>query len=117
MSQTATKILLPQTSFNPSSPPTIINGEKQSAASYYLSSKSVQTVTWNITNFTGHIVVQASLVTDPSASESNWFTIHTVSGTNSTQNSFVNLTGNYVWIRVKITDFRSGTIQNIKLSY
>ena len=114
MSQTSTKILLSQTPFTSI---TNIIGEKQSAASYYLSSKTQQTVTWNLTNVTGLMVIQASLVTEPSNSDSDWFTVYTLLCSSMTQSSFANIVGNYVWMRAKMMSFSSGVIQNIKLSY
>lgn len=115
MSQPNISILLPQVAFNGSNLNTI--GEKQPAAAYYVSGNSLQTISWNMTNFTGRLVFQASLVDSPSSNDSDWFTVHILYCDKMTQTSFANLQGNYVWIRAKIVDMSSGVIQHVKLSY
>jgi len=112
MSQSATFILLPQTVVQVN--PTVI-GSKQPAASYYTAGKTLQTVTWSLTNVTGILSVQATLSENPE--ETDWFTINNLVCTNMTQNGFVNLTGNFTWLRVVMSSFSVGVIQYVKVSY
>jgi hypothetical protein len=92
-------------------------GTKQPAASYYVSGNNLQTITWNLTNVTGLITIQASLADDPSSNDTDWFTIMTLPCSSLTQNSFANLYGNYVWVRAKMVGMTSGLIHSIKISY
>ena len=106
-------------------------GTKIAAASYYLGNKALQTVNINTTGFTGTLVIEASLYTDPATTTtepSNWFTVHSITananGTTGSDellaantNVAVNITGNYVWMRARIVDFGAGTVNWVKLSY
>lgn len=114
MAQTTTLQLLPQTSFNN----TRVIGEKQPAASYYAGNKNLQTITWNFTTVKATVYIEASLVAEPT-SDSDWFVVHIIATGNNTltQSSFVNLSGNFVWLRVRVDPFTMGVIQNIKVSY
>lgn len=114
MAQTTTVQLLPQTAFNGSN--TAIVGERQPAAAYYLGNQDLQTVTWSITNVTGLISIQASLVDNPTSND-DWFIVYNLSCTALTQSSFININGNFVWIRAIINGFTQGVVQNIKMSY
>lgn len=113
MAQATTLILLPETSYSSSS--TIV-GERQPACAYYSSGKDLQTVTWKINNLTATMSVQASLVTDPTT-DADWFTVYNLVCSSTSQISFTNITGNFVWIRARITNFSQGTIENMKVSY
>ncbi len=113
MAQATTLILLPETSS--SSGPTV-TGDRQPACAYYSSGKEMQTVTWRLTNITGTMSIQASLATDPTT-DSDWFTVYNLVCSSTTQTSFTNITGNFVWIRAKVTSFTQGTVNNIKVSY
>jgi hypothetical protein len=116
MAQTSTLILFPQTSFNGSN--YLIRGAKQPAASYYLSGANLQTITWNLTSVTGTLTIQASLVNSPNEStDTDWFTVYTFSDEMLTEISYTNITGNFIWIRAKISSFTNGVIQNVKVSY
>lgn len=112
MSQATTLILLSQTPFGLG--PNII-GEKQPAASYYLGKSDLQTLTWNLTNVSATIVVQASLSENPN--NNDWFNVYTLSPSSTTELGFYNLSGNFVWLRVNITNFTNGVIQSVKVSY
>jgi hypothetical protein len=123
MSQSTTLILIPQTAFNPGGnnvpPNTTVTGNTFPAASYYLSSQDLQTVTWAITNFKGTITIQASLADTPTTNN-DWFTAMNVvynDPAGTTINSFNNVTGNYVWIRGVINNFTQGVVQHVKVSY
>lgn len=115
MSQTTSIVLLPQTDqalLNVST----VTGEKQPAAGYYKGSSDNQTITWNLSNVTGRIIIQATLVENPSGAD--WFPIHTIeAGPRLTEVGYVNLRGNYVWIRAQVNLFTSGIIRNIRINY
>lgn len=113
MSQPVTLTLLGQTPSTGQN--SLIRSEKFPAAGFYLSKKDLQTFTWNFTSFVGTLTFQATLAEDPS--ETDWFIVHTITSTGSTQNSYVNVEGNFVWIRAVMNDFSSGVIQHIKVSY
>lgn len=106
-------------------------GERRPAASYYLGNKCLQTVNIKTTGFTGTLLVEASLATDPSsgvAEPSDWFTVHTVvanaqgvagsvAALASNTNVGVNINGNFVWMRARLVDFSGGVVNWVKLSY
>jgi len=116
MAQATTLILLSQVSSNdPSVVGYSLSGDKQQAASYFFGNKDLQTITWTVTAFTGLIAIQATLVEDPT--EDDWFTAYNIAGTNTTITSYNNLSGNFVWLRAKVTGFTQGVIQNVKVSY
>lgn len=123
MSQSTTLILLPETAYNPGGidvpPNTIVTGNTYPAASYYLSSQDLQTVSWSINNFKGTLTIQASLVDTPTT-DNDWFTVMNVvynDPAGTTMNAFNNVFGNYVWIRAKINNFTQGIVNHVKVSY
>jgi hypothetical protein len=115
MAQTTTIILLPQTSGQD----TLVTGDKKPAASYYQGNKNLQTLTWDLTSFRGTIYVEATLADDPGSND--WVTVKVISNLGSpglTERSFENIIGNFVWMRVRILPFYTGSvIQYIKVSY
>lgn len=108
-----------------------VTGEKRPAASYYLGNKCLQTVNIKTTNFTGTLLIEASLCTDPNdgvAEPSNWFVVHEVvanaqAETGTTQalasntNVGINIHGNFVWMRARLVDFGAGIVNWVKVSY
>lgn len=106
-------------------------GARQPASSYYLGCKDLQTVNISTTGFTGTVIVEASLFTDPSSSAvepSNWFEVYKLQATaigipgsgevkNANTDLGVNINGSYVWLRARIQDFSSGTVNWVKVSY
>ncbi len=112
MSQSTTLILLPQTYYSAG---TSVTGEKVPAASYYLGASNLQTLTWNFTAVTADVSIQASLSEDPGTSD--WFEVLALPAATLTENSFNNLSGNFVWLRAVVSNFTTGVIQYIKVSY
>ena len=116
-------ILIPSTTFgtanenyDPTVDATAFSGIPQKAAAYYSKDKSLQTISWALTNFTGVLTIEATL--DTSSDTDNYFPIHTVTGTNLTENFFKNLEGNYTWIRATITGFEAlSVINKVTLGY
>jgi hypothetical protein len=86
------------------------------AVNYYAGQGSIQTVTIQITNFVGKITLQASL--NDTVESAKWFDVYEYEHlTPRTDLHPVSLTGNFVWMRAKITDFEAGTINSITISY
>lgn len=113
MAQNTVLQLLPQTAFNGSNQTVL--GSKQPAAGYYLANKDLQTLSWSITNATGYLVIKASLATDPG--NDDWFTVQTITFTSLSQNSYMNIVGNYVWIKADLISFTQGVVNHVKVSY
>jgi hypothetical protein len=113
MSQATVAILLPQTAYNGVD---TITGNAIHAASYYLSSQNLQTLSWSVTNFTGNITINASLADTPGAND--WFVAYAFPAYNNiTKVNYYNLYGNFVWLQVNINNFVQGQVDNIKVSY
>jgi len=116
MAQTTILPLLSQTPY--SSANTTVRGAKQPAAAYYLANSDLQTVSWSTNNFSGTITIQASLVTSPNENNDNdWFDVHSVAYSATSIIDYSNVSGNFVWIRAKISGFTQGVVQYIKVSY
>lgn len=118
MSQTTALTLLPQTV-------AAVIGDRQPAACYYVSGKTLQTLTWKVTAFLGTAVVQASLVDDPQL-ESDWFTVYNLVCTSGNGNGgtsenpkfgYTNIQGNFAWLRCKVSVYTSGTLDYMKVCY
>jgi len=97
---------------------TEFSGNRQKAVGYYRKPSGVQSVLFNIDDFIGDIVIQATLDADPDQ-DSNWFDVYTFPDDSSrtSANSSVALTGNFTWIRAHVTGFTGGTINSISVTY
>jgi hypothetical protein len=122
MSQTTTLVLLPQTTYNGGGTANVytVTGNTQPAAAYYLGNQDLQTISYSFTNVTGNLEIEATLASSPTSGD--WFKVYEVeadnnSNTNSTINSYQNITGNFVYIRAKVADFANGVVQYVKLTY
>lgn len=120
MSQSTTLILLPQTTYTIGPPAnTTVVGNTFPAATYYLSSQDLQTVTWAVSNFKGTITIQASLLDTPTT-DNDWFTVLNIvynDPAGTTINSFNNVVGNFIRIRAVVNNFTQGIVEHIKVSY
>lgn len=95
---------------------TAFSSDPAPAAGYYQGQGSIQTVVIDVADFTGIIVTQATL--NHAAESAAWFVVDTLStDTNTTEIRSVSTPGNFVWIRVAVQDFESGTINSVTLSY
>lgn len=113
MSAGTTITLLPQVVYNGTNPAFV--GERQQAAGYYLGKKDLQTLSWKLVSVKANIIIQGTLEALPT--EDDWADLYTMSLNLESQIDYINLTGNFVWMRVKVTAFQSGTIQYIRMSY
>jgi len=93
------------------------------AVGYYQGQGGIQTLGIRTTNFTGTITLQATI--DEQWQTANWFDIYAY-GDDSTINDgssaitdhrVFTATGNYVWVRARITGFDSGTINFVNIVY
>lgn len=121
--KTTTLELLPTTSYgtpsgNYDGSSLDFNGADQQAANYYGGFGSLQTVAFYLTAFQGRIRIQATLATNPTV-DLDWFQVSEFDSTNTTttENFARNINGNFVWIRARVEDFESGTINRVMLSY
>lgn len=115
-----------------------ITGEKFKGDGYYGRSDGLHTVQINLTGFLGNIEIQGTLAIDPQ--DSDWFSVSlgessitsvdttglvtsitTSIALNYTQNETsvetYNFTGNFVWLRAKVSSWTDGTVNSIKLNH
>lgn len=99
-----------------------LESDKLKGDGYYSRSDGIHTVQYNLTGFLGSIVVQGTLATSPI--EEDWSTIastihQSVIEDETTRNgAFVkNFTGNYVWVRIAITNWSDGSVTSIMLNH
>ena len=106
-------IILNTTSYDGSTQ--TVTGEKFKGDGYYGRADSLHTVAYHLTEFLGVVKMQATLATDPGADD--WFDIDgTTEGDGSTvltENTFKNFTGNFMWVRVIITEYSAGTVNKV----
>jgi hypothetical protein len=90
--------------------------DKHKGDGYYGYADGVHTVAVFPTNLEATIQMQATLATDPA--ETDWFDVsNAVLGNDSTAQSTATtftFTGNFVWIRAKVTNFEAGTITKVQ---
>lgn len=93
------------------------NSDGAKGVGYYRGQGSIQTVYQRITGFQGRITIQATL--DQNWEAAQWVDINDFDCTTSPTSGVypVSLTGNYTWLRAKITDFTDGVISSIVVNY
>ena len=112
-----------------------VTGDKFKGDGYYGRSDGLHTIQINLSGFLGDIEMQGTLAVDPTADD--WFTVRLGSGQtidttgkifnaitskleytdNETSSKTYNFTGNYVWIRVKISNWTDGTVNSIQMNH
>ena len=110
-------------------------GEKYKGDGYYGRSDGLHTIQVNLSGFLGEVQLQGTLAVDPTADD--WFTVTLGSGQtidttgkifsatttkleytdNETSSKTYNLTGNYVWIRMYVSNWTDGTVNSIQLNH
>jgi hypothetical protein len=86
------------------------------AANYYQGRGSVQTVTIDMSGFEGVIVLEATLDADPRSA--TWFDTYDIQAASAlTQRQVATITGNFTWMRVRVSDFDAGTINFVNITY
>ena len=95
------------------------NADKVKGDGFYGFSDGVPTVQTRVTALVGTVKIQGTLVKDPASTD--WVDIASVvtsDGSTAITNSyFNNFTGNFVWIRIAVSDFTAGSINNIYMAH
>lgn len=95
-----------------------IDGIPVKGDGFYNYSDGLHTVAHYILALDGTVEVQGALTADPI--EADWVTLDTRTGTTGsplTENATYNFTGNFVWVRAKVSNFINGTITKIQLNH
>ena len=105
----------PSGNYNGSS--TSFIGNAIPAANFYGGQGSAQTAIIHTTSMVGVITIEASL--NELTREALWFEVATYgnSTTPVTSTQAINIEGNFVWLRAKVTAFTYGTINSANVVY
>ena len=110
-------------------------GEKIKGDGYYGRSDGLHTIQVNLSGFLGNVEIQGTLAINPT--DADYFPILLGSGqkvdtsgkvsvntvtkleytANETSSKTYNFTGNYVWIRAKISNWTDGSVSSIQLNH
>jgi hypothetical protein len=87
------------------------------AANYYGGQGSLQTVTYRLIDFTGVITIEATL--NDQQDSAPWFEVDVYDASVSPVTDYlpVNVIGNFTWLRARVQNFDSGTIEFITVAY
>ena len=87
------------------------------AANYYRGRGSVQTFLIRVSGFVGTIRLEASL--DSLSDSATWFEIYEFGPyvVPITDYHPASITGNFVWLRARVEDFETGTIDLVSVTY
>lgn len=95
------------------------DSDKVKGDGYYGFSDGVHTVQTRVTGLIGTVKLQGTLQKTPASTD--WVDIASIvtsDGSSAVTNSyFNNFTGNFVWVRVAVSDFTAGTINNIYMAH
>jgi len=118
-----------------------VTGEKFKGDGYYGRSDGLHTVQFNLEGFTGTVAIEGTLELEPESddwfsvdltskvsvagsvdttgaiSSSNTSTVSSVAYSNSSTNSNYNFTGNFIWVRAKISNWTDGTVNSVLLNH
>ena len=116
--------------------PTTVTGTRQKGVGYYLGQGNGQNIRFIADDFPGIVTIQASLDTDPKTADSypadyptglieeDWFDVYTFPGDSAVDGSTaittdysIYLPGKYTWVRAIVSQFDSGKIGPITMSY
>ena len=112
-----------------------VTGDKFKGDGYYGRSDGLHTIQIDLTGFIGKVTMQGTLSVDPTADD--WFTVTLGSGQtmdttgkivsatttkleytdNETSSKTYNFTGNYVWVRIYVSNWTDGTVNSIQLNH
>ncbi len=87
------------------------------AANYYGGQGSLQTITFRLTDFSGMITIEATL--NYAQDSATWFDVYEYDAASSAVTDYhpANVTGNFVWLRARVENFDSGTIEFVTVAY
>ena len=88
-------------------------GDKIQADGYYGYADGLHTVVMYTTGYTGLLSIQATLASTPV--EADWFDLFEFNLTADTKTRGMTLTGNYVYLRAKVTNRVAGSVDKILL--
>ncbi len=124
MPATTSITLLPTTTFGTSAgnydgSSAAFDSDKVKGDGYYGFSDGVHTVQTRITSLVATVKIQGTLVKDPASTDFvDIATIVTSDGSTAITNSYLNnFTGNFVWIRIAVSDFTAGTVNNVFMAH
>jgi hypothetical protein len=94
------------------------DGERQKAADYYISRSGTQSVLFDVDDFVGDVIIQGTLDADPQV-DGQWFDIYEFPDDSSATTATISHTikGNFTWLRARVTNFTSGVINSVTLTY
>lgn len=93
-------------------------GDAATAANYYRGRGGLQTMTITVTNFEGILDLEATLDSDPNTA--TWFSTYEFGDGSTmpvTDHRIVTITGNFTWMRVRVSLFSAGTINTVTMTY
>jgi hypothetical protein len=98
---------------------TAFNSNDFKGDGYYGFSDGVHTVQTRVTSLIGTVKIQGTLQKAPTSTD--WVDIASVvtsDGSSAVTNSYLNnFTGNFVWVRIAVSDFTAGTINNVYMAH
>ena len=111
------KNILSQISFAPDAPVSVYFGDPYPGDGYYGKSDGLHTFQYSVTNLEGTLVIQATLVFEPT--ESDWSTVYSKEYEliEESANHIQNIVGNYVWVRAGVIDWKHGSINVIRMKH
>lgn len=92
---------------------TLFHSDSVKGDGYYGDQDGVHTVSYSAAGLTASLVMQGTLIAQPS--DADWFDIGNTSLVceNTTDIQSFNFIGNFVWVRCKVGNFTSGTINKV----
>lgn len=93
-------------------------GDRQKASDYYVSRTGLQSVRFITDDFIGSIMLQATLDADPK-DDADYFDVFEFPDDSSatTANISYPITGNFTWLRARVTGFVGGQITSVTATY
>lgn len=87
------------------------------AANYYGGQGSLQTVTYRLIDFTGTITIEATL--NDQQDSAPWFEVDVYDASAAPVTDYlpVNVIGNFTWLRARVQNFDTGTIEFVTVAY
>lgn len=118
MSSNSQLILSQQAHPGDSSVETVV-GDRSKGDGFYGRSDGIHTVQYSIEDFTGTVIIEATLATEPV--DTDWFRVYEqtypeLNNDPTTTSKIANFTGNYVWVRAKIV-YSGGVVHSILLNH
>lgn len=91
--------------------------DPQQGPGYYLGYSGVQTVTIRVVDFDGSVHIDGTLDSDPD--DANWVEVFDFQDSSAGQSyvESLDVLGQFVWMRVRVTGFQQGTIESITTQY